>query len=177
MMQFPLTLHLYITFPTFSNILIPTLWVRIPLGRGLLDTTLCDKVWQWFRQLFSPGPPVSSTNNIYRHDITEILALSNIILTHNSSTINKYPLINYIYCHVQLMTGCSRLVSVLFPAMRDIYHIAGQWCDRQGWYLMYYTQNPLHRDCECLFHFDQILLIVIHDGGHRSSLQEPPNDC
>jgi hypothetical protein len=24
-----------------------TLWVRIPLRRGVLDTTLCDKVWQW----------------------------------------------------------------------------------------------------------------------------------
>jgi len=24
-----------------------TLWVRIPLRRGVLDTTLCDNVWQW----------------------------------------------------------------------------------------------------------------------------------
>ena len=24
-----------------------TLWVRIPLGRGVLDTPLCDKVCQW----------------------------------------------------------------------------------------------------------------------------------
>jgi hypothetical protein len=40
-----------------------TLWVRIPLRRGVLDTTLCDKVCQWLAtgQRFSPGPPVSST--------------------------------------------------------------------------------------------------------------------
>jgi len=37
----------------------------------VLDTTLCDKVGtgKWF----SLGTPVSSTNNIDRHDITEIL--------------------------------------------------------------------------------------------------------
>ena len=54
--------------------------------RGVLDTTLCDKVYQrratgrWF----SPGTLVSSTNKTDRHDITEILlkvALNTIILT------------------------------------------------------------------------------------------------
>jgi hypothetical protein len=34
------------------------LWVRIPLRRGVFDTTLCDKVCQWFL----PGTPVFSTN-------------------------------------------------------------------------------------------------------------------
>jgi hypothetical protein len=42
-----------------------TLWVRIPLGRGVLDTTLCDKAF--------PNTPVSSANIADRHDITEIL--------------------------------------------------------------------------------------------------------
>ena len=42
---------------------------------GVLDTTLCDKVYQsvvtgWW---FSPGPPVSSTNKTDHHHITEIL--------------------------------------------------------------------------------------------------------
>ena len=37
--------------------------------RGVLDTTLCDKICQWFY----PGTPVSSTNKTDRHDITEIL--------------------------------------------------------------------------------------------------------
>ena len=47
------------------------LWVRIPLRRGVLDATLCDKVCQWLAtdQWFSPGPPVSSTNKTDRHDI------------------------------------------------------------------------------------------------------------
>ena len=46
-----------------------TLWVQTLLRWGVLDTTLCDKVWQWF----SPGTLVSSTNKSDRHDITEIL--------------------------------------------------------------------------------------------------------
>jgi hypothetical protein len=51
------------------------LWVRTPLRRGVRDTTLCGKVCQWLEtgRWFSPGPPVSSTNKIDRHDITEIL--------------------------------------------------------------------------------------------------------
>jgi len=52
-----------------------TLWVRIPLRRGALDTTLCDKVYQWLAtgRWFFPGTPVSTTNKTDRHDITEIL--------------------------------------------------------------------------------------------------------
>ena len=51
------------------------LWVLTPLRRGVLDTTLCDKVCQWLAtdRLFSPGTPVSSTNTTDCHDITEIL--------------------------------------------------------------------------------------------------------
>jgi len=35
------------------------LWVRIPFSRGLLDTTLCDKVCQWLAKgrWFSSGTP------------------------------------------------------------------------------------------------------------------------
>ena len=42
---------------------------------GVLDTTLCDKVWQWLAsgRCFSQGTLVSSTNKIYRHNWTEIL--------------------------------------------------------------------------------------------------------
>jgi hypothetical protein len=63
-----------------------TLWVRIPLRRGVLDTTLCDKICQLLAggRWFSPGTPVSSTNKTDRHDLTEILlkvALNNITLT------------------------------------------------------------------------------------------------
>jgi len=48
--------------------------------RGVLDTTLCDKICQWF----SSGTPISSTNKADRHDIAEILlkvALNIITLT------------------------------------------------------------------------------------------------
>jgi hypothetical protein len=45
------------------------------LRRGVLDTTFCDKVFQWLAtgRWFSPGTPVSFTNKTVRHDITEIL--------------------------------------------------------------------------------------------------------
>ena len=48
---------------------------RIPLRRGVLDTTLCDKVCQWLGpgRWFSLGSGVSSTNKTDRHDIAEIL--------------------------------------------------------------------------------------------------------
>jgi hypothetical protein len=62
------------------------LWVRIPLRRGVLDKTLCDKVCQWLATglWFSLVTLVSSTNKTDHHDITEILlkvVLSTIILT------------------------------------------------------------------------------------------------
>jgi hypothetical protein len=43
--------------------------------RGVLDTTLCDKVCQWLAagRWFSPCTPVSPTNKTDLHDITEIL--------------------------------------------------------------------------------------------------------
>jgi hypothetical protein len=73
-----------------------TLWVRIPLRRGVLDTTLCYKVCQWLAagRWFSLGIPVSSTNKTDHHDITEILlkvALNTITLTHNVTMFYLYP--------------------------------------------------------------------------------------
>ena len=43
--------------------------------RGVLDTTLCDKVYQWLAtsQWFSQGTPIFSTNKNDCQDITEIL--------------------------------------------------------------------------------------------------------
>jgi hypothetical protein len=42
---------------------------------GVLDTTLCDQVCQWFAacRRFPPGTPVSFINKADCHDITEIL--------------------------------------------------------------------------------------------------------
>ena len=50
-----------------------TLWVRITLRQGVLDTALCDKVYQWLAagRLFYPDTPISSTNKTDCHDITE----------------------------------------------------------------------------------------------------------
>jgi hypothetical protein len=52
-----------------------TLWVRIPLRWGVLDSTLCDKDCQWLAagRCFSPGTPVSPANKAECHEITEIL--------------------------------------------------------------------------------------------------------
>jgi hypothetical protein len=51
------------------------LWVQIPLRRGVLETTSCDKDDQWFATglWFSPGTPVSSINKSDCHDITNIV--------------------------------------------------------------------------------------------------------
>ena len=55
----------------------PSLWFRISLSRGLLDTTLCDKDchYQWLTagRWFSTGTPDSSCNKTYIYDITELL--------------------------------------------------------------------------------------------------------
>jgi hypothetical protein len=51
------------------------LWVRIPLRRGILDKTVCDKVCQWLAVggWFSSGNPVSYTSKTDLHYIAEIL--------------------------------------------------------------------------------------------------------
>jgi hypothetical protein len=88
---------LYITRRTFQVIkyLEGTIWTSVLLllyynylltWRGVLVTTLCDKVCQWppAGRWFSPGTLVSSTNKTDRHAITEILlkvALNTITLT------------------------------------------------------------------------------------------------
>ena len=75
------------------------LWVRTPLRRSVLDTTLCDNVCQWHttRRWFSPGTPISSANKTDQHDITEILltvALNTINIT-KSQYINELILLSH----------------------------------------------------------------------------------
>ena len=73
----------------FNQCLSPLkLWIRIPLRRGVLNTTLCDKVVasQWFSQ----RTPVSSTNITDPHDIIEILL--KVVLNTISITPNPYSL-------------------------------------------------------------------------------------
>jgi len=81
-----------------------TFWIRIPLRRGVLDITLCDQVCQWLAtgRWFSPGTPVSSTNETDRHDITEIVlkvALSIFTLTYLQLRIMVFTMIP---CHLYL---------------------------------------------------------------------------
>ena len=124
------------------------LWIWIPLRRGVLDTTLCDKVCQclvagrWFS-------PVSSTNKTYRHDTTEILLMAawntiTLTLTHPYQTlVIMYfstfitAVILYILvvltlqylkhfdiwytCHI----GCQLYISNINP--ENIYVFKGQW--------------------------------------------------
>jgi len=74
------------------------LWFRISIRARC--TTLCDKVCQWFEtgRLFSPGPPVSSTNKTDHHEITEILlkvALNTIINNIYTSSLPKTTYANF----------------------------------------------------------------------------------
>ena len=64
----------------------PLMWVSIHSWQGKLDTTLCDKGWQWLAagRWFSLDTLVSSTNKTDHHNIIEILlkmALKTITLT------------------------------------------------------------------------------------------------
>ena len=77
-----------------------TLWVWIPLRRGVLDT--CDSVCQWLAtgRWFSPGTPVTSTTKTDRHDMTEILlkvALNIITLIQTTAVSTHLSNIMYIY--------------------------------------------------------------------------------
>jgi hypothetical protein len=73
-----------------------TLWVRTPLRRGVLDTTLCDKVRQLLGtgQWFSLYTPVSSTNKSDHHDITEILLKVALNTINHNNLSSFYELFN-----------------------------------------------------------------------------------
>ena len=98
------------------------LWVWIPLRRGVLNTTLCDKVCQWIAagQWFSPGTPISSTNKIDRHDITEILKNLNVLFCRRQQNNFWYSKYNYRTGlgkkPVPVVKGCSLDDSLLSPS-------------------------------------------------------------
>jgi hypothetical protein len=78
------TYHKFVLITSFE----PHSW------RGVLDTTLCDKVCH----RFSLGTPVSSTNKTDCHDITEILLkvmLNTITLTPEIGLLGISPFIYY----------------------------------------------------------------------------------
>ena len=63
-----------------------TLWVRISLRRGVLNTTLCNKVCQWLAagRWFSPVTSVSSTNKTDHHKPTYYRVCWNCTIVINS---------------------------------------------------------------------------------------------
>ena len=76
----------------FTTICAISAYQPLKFWGGVLETTLCDKVCQWFAtgRLFSLGTPVFSPNKTDCHDIAEILlkvALNNITLTRKLKNI------------------------------------------------------------------------------------------
>jgi hypothetical protein len=104
-----------------------SLWVRIPLRRGVLDTTLCDQACQWLAtgRWFSPGTPVSSTNKTDSHDIAEILlkvALSTINQTNQLISIWQNTFVNLKQC-IHKVNCDSVILFLLWDALRPGYVI------------------------------------------------------
>jgi hypothetical protein len=103
-----------------------TLWVRIPLMRGVLDTPLCGKVCQW---LWFPPP-----NFFSLHDITEILlkvALNTILLTPTLHCIvfpSDYPLVS---------SNCSCYI----PDSWVLPYISTVWFDIVSWWWEFIPQT------------------------------------
>ena len=78
--------------------------------RGVFDTTLCDKVWQWLAtgRWFSPGTPGFSTNKIYRDDITELL----LKVALNSTSLTLNPVDHYFLQYSITNIECSSTSSI-----------------------------------------------------------------
>ena len=112
--------------------------------RGILDTTLCDKLCQWLTagRWFSPGTPVSSTNKADSHDVAEIflkVALNTITLAlkktacwcyyrnvyyinvcaNNAWSINVLLIVDYYYPDEEMNT-ISRMREIKLPKQRAI---------------------------------------------------------
>ena len=82
---------------------------------GVLDTTLCDKVCQLFATglWFSPGIPVSSTNNTDCHNITKILlkVALNTIKTKPNQTVVNCPFMDGCNCEIVLVFRAQNLMA------------------------------------------------------------------
>ena len=96
------------------------LWIQIPLRRGVLVTTLCDKVCKWLAAgwCFSLDTPDSITNKTDHQDITEILlamALNTINQPTNQPT-NQPISIN------SLAIIKTDQIQILFPALYKLWN-------------------------------------------------------
>ena len=87
-----------------------------PAQAGVLNTILFDKVCQWLAAgwWFSPGTPVSSTNKIDCHDITEILLK---VALNTIKPINFHGCVGFFWYEEDIRTakyfGCS--FGAIFP--------------------------------------------------------------
>jgi hypothetical protein len=122
------------------------LWVRSPLGRGLLDTTLCDKVYQWLAtgRRFSQVTPVSSTNKTDRHDIAEILlkvVLNTIIQTKPST---KQSLICCILLGCDNLQQETNVVSQGIHIVSWIIYLAWSWLTKHNIIHIRWIQYACH---------------------------------
>ena len=86
-------------------------------------TTLCDKVCQWLEtgRWFSPGTPVSSTNKIDRHEITEILlkvALNTINLTKQTFWLTFYKLFTHKMMEYEWIVRTIKITYLIKNAMK-----------------------------------------------------------
>ena len=142
--------------------------------RGVLDTTLCDKVCQWLATglLFSTGTPVSSTNKTVLHDIAQILlkvALSTITplicplrFPHtNGCSIRLYlqlflgGIMSYLgylclftYSGVQHILGCVFCLFVLFVFVLCLVYDGDTFCFIC--FRLVYPMLPVPRECPFL---------------------------
>jgi hypothetical protein len=92
----------------YSFIYASSLKLGIPLRRGVLDTTLCDKVCQWLAtgRLFSLDIPVSITNKTDHHGMAETL-LKVALNTINQTKPNKNE--HYWICFITFSTRRTHL--------------------------------------------------------------------
>ena len=111
------------------------------LRRGVLDTTLCDKVCQWIAagRWFSPGTTVSSTNKTDRHDIDEILlkvALNTITLTHNTPYEKKILKHSFLFCF-----GRWIHLGVVMMIVLSMGSVVDRWFDFRAGNIIYYKTD------------------------------------
>ena len=116
------------------------------LWRGVLDTTLCDKVCQWLAtgQWFSL---ISSTTNTDRHDMTEIF-LKVVLTTINQP--NSVPTVT-----VENKSDCTLVSSSSFSPFSYLPSVSlyFQWWPPSNWK----NKNKICYFLSCLYDFFSLL--------------------
>jgi len=112
-----------------------TLWVRIQFRGGVLDTTLCGNFCQWLAAglWFSPGSPVSSTNNTDHHNITEMLL---------KVALNTITLTPCLYFGGFLWVNCNNVLLRPMSMFRHEHHFTGFGLPND-WHYEEFRRHPL----------------------------------